>query len=233
MPRKAQAAQCLELTVAEGFEQTVHVDSGIAAILGAVVGALGTGGAAVVTGVWAAKTAQHQAAAQDAQARRQLRAEHVRERRGPRSKAYADFVAQARVIERALGRYQDSHILEMGQFNQEVDKLDYLGVQVLLEGPPSVIRPSQDLISCAHRCMRPLRVSIAALHEFGDESSEYAAAKSAVGDVGFELIAEVKDFAEAARRVLDDDGAGQADASVGAQVATTATVARDAVADSG
>ncbi|MBQ1124631.1 hypothetical protein [Streptomyces sp. B15] len=97
----------------------------------------------------------------------------------------------------------------MAQFHSEIDKLDYLGVQVWLEGPPAVIPPSQELISCASRCIRPLRTSIAALQSFGEESPEYADTKSAVADVGFELLAQVQRFAEVARRVLDDEGTGE------------------------
>ncbi|MFI8850360.1 hypothetical protein ACIGW3_09245 [Streptomyces sp. NPDC053499] len=182
------------------------MDSGIAAILGAAVGALGSGGAAFVTGLWGARTTQRQLEAQDAQARRQLRVEHIRERREPRSTVYADFVAQARVIERATGRYRDSHTLDAEGFNQEVDRLDYLSVLVSLEGPEPLLVSSQAVVRCAHRFMKPLRHAIATHREYGDQSDEHAAAVSALATVGFEFIAVVKDFAEAARLVLDEAG---------------------------
>ncbi len=191
----------------DGVEQTVDVDSGIAAILGAAVGALGTGGAAFVTGLWTARATQRQLEAQDAQAKRQLRVEHIRERREPRSKAYADFVAQARAVERATGRYRDSHTLDMDGFHQEVDKLDYLGVHVSLEGPQLLIPSSQEVVRCAHRFIKPLRHAIAMHQQFGDPSDEHAQAASALADVGFEFIAKMKDFTEAARLVLDEEGA--------------------------
>jgi hypothetical protein len=192
--------------VGDGVEQTVEVDSGIAAILGAAVGALGTGGAAFVSGLWGAKATQRQMEAQDAQARRQLRVEHIRERREPRSKAYADFVAQARAIERATGRYRESHTLDLDGFNQEVDKLDYLGVHVSLEGPEVLIPPSQEVVRCAHRFIKPLRHAIATYQEEGEQSDEHAEANRALTDVGFAFIAKMKDFAEAARLVLDEEG---------------------------
>ncbi|MBQ0868293.1 hypothetical protein [Streptomyces sp. RK75] len=97
----------------------------------------------------------------------------------------------------------------MTQFHSEIDKLDYLGVQVWLEGPPAVIPPSQELISCASRCIRPLRTSIAAVQSFGKESPEYADTNSAVAEIGFEFLAQVQRFAEVARRVLDDEGTGE------------------------
>jgi hypothetical protein len=56
------------------------MDAGVAALLGAAVGALGTGGAAVVTGLLGR-----------GQARTQLRAEHVRLLREPRRAAYVAF----------------------------------------------------------------------------------------------------------------------------------------------
>ncbi|WP_314178087.1 hypothetical protein [Streptomyces winkii] len=184
------------------------MDAGVAAILGAVVGALGTGGAAFVTGLWTAKTTQRQLAAQDAQLHRQLSIEHVRERREPRSKAYADFLAQARVLEVALGRYREMHTLDMEEFHQELHHLDYLGVQVWLEGPPSVLASAQELMKCAHHCIRPLRHSIAAHQRFSEGASEYADAKGHVADMGLEFTATMKSFADAARRALN----GEADA---------------------
>ncbi|MGW7488923.1 hypothetical protein [Streptomyces sp. NPDC054786] len=120
---------------------------------------------------------------------------------------YADFVAQARAIERALGRYRESHTMDMGAFHQEIDKLDHLGVQVLLEGPLPVVSPSQELIRCAHRCIRPLRNSIGARERFGAESGECADAAESVAEAGLVFTTEVRDFAETARRVLDDDSA--------------------------
>ncbi|MFD1828558.1 hypothetical protein ACFSJS_02620 [Streptomyces desertarenae] len=56
------------------------MDAGLAALLGAAVGALGTGGAALATGLLGR-----------GQARTQLRAEHVRLLREPRRSAYVAF----------------------------------------------------------------------------------------------------------------------------------------------
>ncbi|MFF8784411.1 hypothetical protein [Streptomyces sp. NPDC015125] len=183
------------------------MDSGIAAILGATVGALGTGGAAAVTGLWGARTVRVQLAAQEAQLRRGLRVDHVRDRREPRREVYADFLAQARAIERALGRYRESHTTDMDAFHREIDKLDHLGVHVLLEGPPPVVSPSQELIRTAHRCIRPLRNSIGLRERFDAGSGECVDAAESVAEAGLVFTAEVRDFAEAARRVLDDDSA--------------------------
>ncbi|MFG2526505.1 hypothetical protein [Streptomyces sp. NPDC048516] len=183
------------------------MDSGIAAILGATVGALGTGGAAAVTGLWGARTVRSQLAAQEAQLRRGLRADHVRERREPRRIVYADFLAQARAIERALGRYRESHTTDLDTFHREIDKLDHLGVHVILEGPPPVVSLSQELIRTVHRCIRPLRDSIAARERFDAGSHQCVDAAASVAEAGLAFTAEVRDFAEAARRVLDDASA--------------------------
>ncbi|GES27628.1 hypothetical protein San01_01140 [Streptomyces angustmyceticus] len=181
------------------------MDSGIAAILGAAVGALGTGGAAVVTGRWRARAVRDQLMAHELRLRRQRRVGQVRERREPRRKVYADFLTQARAVERALGRYRESHTTDLDAFHREVDTLDHLGVQVLLEGPPPVLSPSQELIRSAHRCIRPLRNSIGA-QERGDAGSpECVDAAASVAEAGLAFTAEVRGFAELARRVLDDD----------------------------
>lgn len=95
----------------------------------------------------------------------------------------------------------------MDAFHRDIDKLDHLGVQVILEGPPPVVSPSQELIRTAHRCIRPLRNSIGA-QERGDAGSrECTDAAATVAEAGLAFTAEVRDFAEAARRVLDDASA--------------------------
>ncbi|WP_144387263.1 hypothetical protein [Streptomyces sp. SAJ15] len=182
------------------------MDSGAAAILGAVIGAVGAGSAAVVTGLWGSRITRRQLAAQEAQLRRQLRAEHARARREPRSKVYADFLVQARAVERALGRYQESHTRTLESLHEAIAMLDHLGVQILLEGPPSVAPASEAVIKHAHRCIRPLRGAIEALERFGEGSLEHIQQRDAVADTGLQFTATVKHFAEAARRVLDDDG---------------------------
>ncbi|MEW1748441.1 hypothetical protein [Streptomyces angustmyceticus] len=143
--------------------------------------------------------------AHEVQLRRQLRVDHVRERREPRRTVYAEFLTQARAVERALGRYREAHTTDMDAFHREVDKLDHLGVHVLLEGPQPVISPSQELIRSAHRCIRPLRNSIGAQERCDAGSSECVDAAASVAEAGLAFTAEVRDFAETARRVLDDD----------------------------
>lgn len=120
---------------------------------------------------------------------------------------YADFLEQARAIERALGRYRESHTTDLDAFHRELDKLDHLGVHVLLEGPPPVVSPSQELIRTAHRCIRPLRKSVEARERCDAGSHECVDAAAAVAEAGLAFTAEVRDFAEAARRVFDDAAA--------------------------
>ncbi|MGI5366019.1 hypothetical protein [Streptomyces iakyrus] len=71
------------------------MDAGIAAVLGAVVGSLGTAIAAGVTGFFARSQAKMQIEAQHRQAERQIRADHVGQLREHRRQAYVEFATQA------------------------------------------------------------------------------------------------------------------------------------------
>lgn len=76
------------------------MDSGVAAIVGAAVGAVGTGLAASVTGFWSAHTAKMQIAAQEAQGKRQLAFDKAREWRDTRKAAYSTFAEKAQQLRR-------------------------------------------------------------------------------------------------------------------------------------
>ncbi|WP_150237022.1 hypothetical protein [Streptomyces albofaciens] len=71
------------------------MDAGVAAILGAVVGAGGTAAAAAVTGFFARSQTKLQLASQERNLDRQIRADHVSQLREPRRQAYGEFVAEA------------------------------------------------------------------------------------------------------------------------------------------
>ncbi|MFF0747156.1 hypothetical protein ACFYVL_42905 [Streptomyces sp. NPDC004111] len=70
------------------------MDAGMAAILGAGVGAFGTALTAGISGFWARSQLKMQLAAQERQQERQVRADHVSQLRGPRRQAYASYVAE-------------------------------------------------------------------------------------------------------------------------------------------
>lgn len=70
------------------------MDAGLAAILGAVVGACGTAVAAGVTGYFSRSQMKLQMAAQTRQSERQIRADHAAQLREPRRQAYADYAAE-------------------------------------------------------------------------------------------------------------------------------------------
>ncbi|WP_189135212.1 hypothetical protein [Wenjunlia tyrosinilytica] len=183
------------------------MDAGTAAVLGAMVGAVGTTAAAFATSWWGARSTERQLAAQERSARRQLGFDHHRERREPRRQAYADFIAQGRAVERALGRYQDAHVGEMDVFHQEVEKLDHLGTHVQLEGPESIIEPMLEVTGEAHRCIKPLGEAIRALEDHPQADERYR--RSTTDDLamaGLEFTAALKAFADAGRRALEADG---------------------------
>jgi hypothetical protein len=71
------------------------MDAGLAALLGAAVGALGTAAAAGVSGFFAQSQTKLQIEAQERQADRQIRADHISQLREPRRQAYAEFSSHA------------------------------------------------------------------------------------------------------------------------------------------
>lgn len=75
--------------------QTQGMDAGLAALLGAAVGTIGTAAAAWVSGFFARSQMKLQIEAQERQAERQIRADHVSQLREPRRQAYSEFSSQA------------------------------------------------------------------------------------------------------------------------------------------
>ncbi|GAA4991787.1 hypothetical protein [Streptomyces hyderabadensis] len=129
------------------------MDAGLAAVLGAAVGAVGTGGAGVIAALLARS-----------QARSQILAEHVRLIREPRKATYVAFVEACREehdrLDNAcqlLDLHLNSPIVAVREERYEGARnlydastearraLKHLEAQVYIEGPPSVISAAVDL----------------------------------------------------------------------------------------
>lgn len=173
-------------------------------MLGAVVGAAGTGAAGFVTGWWNARTVQRQSQVQEEQARRQLRFEHTRELREPRRRVYTAFIAQTRLVDRELGRYSISDAYDLNALHTEVERLDHIGIEVMLEGPDSIVAPAREVIDLAHKSIRPLR--LAARAQDGNDTEAVAAARDNLASVGLAFAHSVRSFTHEARSILSDDG---------------------------
>ncbi|MEJ8649655.1 hypothetical protein WKI65_16565 [Streptomyces sp. MS1.AVA.3] len=135
------------LTAAPKIGQHSEMDAGLSAVLGATVGAVGTGGAGIVAAVLARS-----------QGRAQLRAEYARITREPRKSAYAayaeafqkehDRLVHAMALVDAASEHAPSVSMEpiiaearshMDLSDQEEGVITHLQAQVHIEGPRSVI----------------------------------------------------------------------------------------------
>lgn len=122
------------------------MDSGLAALLGAAVGASVTGGATVLTGWWTTRHAKWQATAQ-------LRSEHLRQIRADRREVYRDFIDLAHSAQRrfadALGQYSARGVLpdvsDLWELGSEIERQ---AVRVSLEGPASLDAPAFAVVPC-------------------------------------------------------------------------------------
>lgn len=128
------------------------MDAGVAAVLGAVVGALGTGGA----GITAALLSK-------SQVRMQIEAEHARAIREPRKAAYAAFAEAAKKDYERLGRALPMLVRASRYESQRADALAAVGeiideslhdvaavleereAHVYMEGPGRVIDSTLDV----------------------------------------------------------------------------------------
>jgi len=186
------------------------MDSGLAAVLGAAVGALGTGGATIVTGLLGR-----------AQARMQLKAEHVRILREPRRAAYSAFaeclqrIYALHAIEGqfaataagAEGLQREESLQEARRAYQQAGdlfhgELQRLQSSVTVEGPPSVteaaLRAGSALLNergTLHRWIRFLENGTAA-EEHERESD----------DAGLAAHVEIVSFLNEASSALAHDG---------------------------
>ncbi|WP_411090056.1 hypothetical protein [Streptomyces sp. 061-3] len=128
------------------------MDAGLAAVLGATVGALGTGGAGIITALFSRS-----------QARLQIRAEHARLLREPRKATYVVYAAAARKLyetlddaETELSSWSTDNLDEREEALRIATEMyrdaeaqesawDHLEAQVYIEGPIDVTDAAIDL----------------------------------------------------------------------------------------
>ncbi|MET8511954.1 hypothetical protein [Streptomyces sp. NPDC005077] len=115
------------------------MDSGIAAVIGAAIGGGLTGLTAFGTGLFGLRTARLQLSSQESEAARQRRFESLQERRGPRSQAYAEFIAAGQeLIDAMYGEQQDF----LTQFEALQANIRKRRSSVAIAGPDSVVQAS-------------------------------------------------------------------------------------------
>jgi fructoselysine-6-P-deglycase FrlB-like protein len=179
------------------------MDAGLAAVLGALAGALATTGAAFVTG-WSARE----------QATLAARAEHKRQRRAPREEAYKAFLSEAmalmellRVVRsyEALPDAVRGRLMTPGTRTQaeEIEaRIKERWLEVTLAGPESVQEPAAAIEDASSQLVGMAAVIIQLHWEEEEERAHYAHASTYFD----RLDRAVKDFTQRAQAVLDDDG---------------------------
>jgi hypothetical protein len=191
------------------------MDAGLAAVLGAAVGAIGSGGAAFATGWWAERQARRQVEGQQAIARDQVRFEHLKERREPRSAAYANYIAFVqnlrsdchRALRVLLEDDDETPAEEFGaSLSSRRDELSALFARVCVEGPEKIIQPAATLYRHARDFTIALGVDIVVSRQESPEATVTRADRLLDGIEEF-LDIPTELFVDAARQVLDDYGA--------------------------
>lgn len=197
------------------ISETHPMDAGVAAVLGAAVGAVGTGLASLAAGWLGARNVQKQIIAQHVQADHQRRFEHARERREPRSQAYAELIAQTQVVGTlvsAMNRSQSYTTDDVHAALEEIIKVLRARARVMVEGPVDVADSTEDLIETITDC-RDRLMALASIPGAPPEVQEIPREELIeVCEDGLGTLAEaLEQFVEAARQALDADGVTQAE----------------------
>ncbi|WP_432101017.1 hypothetical protein [Streptomyces sp. WAC 04229] len=159
------------------------MDAGVAAVLGAAIGGL----AAFGTSWFGFRVARLQIKSSESQAERQRRFESLRERREPRSQAYADLLDVAQeVLDLLRAKSRDELYGRIDDLNNSVRKQRAV---VALAGPESVARAAAVLA----QSVVELRNNLLHMHP-----------KALSGFSSVEVALE--SFTRAARAALEDDG---------------------------
>ncbi|MFH8610626.1 hypothetical protein ACH4D5_24425 [Streptomyces sp. NPDC018029] len=180
------------------------MDAGLAAVLGALAGGIGTTLAGMAAG-WASRE----------QARIAARAEHRRVRQGPRENAYTAFIGAGSALrDHALPMFFGyEEILDRPPITEEFLREAQLRLQavvtawltVTLAGPRSVQRAATDIYDCSKE-LAAYGPAIYAMSQSGDllESVDRLQLEA------HQLIVKLNDllgvFTGLAQQVLDDDG---------------------------
>ncbi|ATL28760.1 hypothetical protein [Streptomyces formicae] len=134
------------------------MDAGLAAILGAAVGACGTAVAAGVSGFFARSQLAQQLAAQHRQMERQIRADLATQMREPRRQAYVDYAAEVGGQLDALDWVLHALSTAPSLRSAAAERLDVFGLSsstayegVLLEGPEEVAHAASELMAAVQK----------------------------------------------------------------------------------
>jgi hypothetical protein len=165
------------------------VDAGVAAVVGAAIGGGLAGLTAAGTSWFGLRTTRLQLKSQESQAERQRRFESLRERREPRSQAYADLVD---VVQEVLDLFR---AVSREEAYARIDELNNLTRKrravVALAGPENVAQAATEL----SRTVSTLRNVI--MHQGPQEQRTLLAVRDAL-----------EAFTNVARAALEDDGDG-------------------------
>ncbi|WP_405817309.1 hypothetical protein OG241_22560 [Streptomyces sp. NBC_01390] len=160
------------------------MDAGMAAVLGALAGSVGTMGAAFAAG-----------RAQRAGAEIAARAEHRKNRRDPRQAAYKELIDAALAL--AEWEYYDDEPNQDAELEPYLLRIQKAYVDVALAGPARVAKPADKLYyeSALYKVTVRERAK-----------ANFETPHRWVTDVNEKIFQHLADFMSAAQSALDDDG---------------------------
>ncbi|MFJ1730192.1 hypothetical protein [Streptomyces sp. NPDC088254] len=194
--------------------QNGAMDAGLAAVLGAAVGAIGSGGAAFATGLWAGRQTRWQVDGQQTIAREQVRFEHLKDRREPRSVAYSALIAfmqnlstDAHAALHALLAEEDDKVREFeDSLTTRRTELNSVFARVCVEGPEGIVTPATT--EYRHARDFTFRVNLMSYHSRSAPTQEVVdEMDQRFNDIEEMLNIPTELFIDAAREILDDHGA--------------------------
>ncbi|MFI1212411.1 hypothetical protein ACH4UV_32965 [Streptomyces sp. NPDC020802] len=153
---------------------------------------------------------QRQIEAQHIQADRQRRFEHSRDRREPRSQAYADLVAQTQhvgTLISVMNQTEEYTTASVHEASEQITKLLRCRARVVVEGPVVVAKSTEDLVEAIVEC-REVLATLTSLPGAPPELQGLSRTQlTELCRQGLESIAEcLATFVEEARQALDDNG---------------------------
>ncbi|MET8181962.1 hypothetical protein [Streptomyces sp. NPDC005336] len=175
------------------------MDSGIAAVLGALAGSVATIGAAMATG-WAQRET----------ARLTARAEHQRQRREPRHGIYKDFVSHGAQLRDQLEIFKDFDLYPNSLADETVQRcndtaraLQDKWLEVGLVGPSDAATIGKEIEQAARSAI----LQVQRLKWFVDNDDDRRIATQSMIGASAEKLAQLLDaFIAFAQGALDDDG---------------------------
>lgn len=119
------------------FDHTALMDAGVAALLGAGIGAIGSGAAAFISGWFAGRQSQIQATSQAETTRLQVRANHLLQNREPRAHAYSAFLDQGFLLIEILSAASFDHEEEEPDWEYDENGRAYVSTDTPADDSPS------------------------------------------------------------------------------------------------